>query len=106
MEHNLQVKEVIFRLLYINTIWARGWHQKYHSAAQGLRAKPEARGLRDGIFDATQGPIWYYYYLIAYFMKNICKNVFAIRWYQEMALEVLVSQIRLDFITSPKISSK
>ena len=66
------------------------------------RAEGEARGLRDGIFDATQGPIWYFYYLIVYFMKNICNNVFAIRWHQKMAFEVLV---RLDFITSPKISS-
>ena len=42
-------------MYYNNTIWARGWHQKYH---------PAALGLRDGIFDATQGPIWYCYYLI------------------------------------------
>ena len=25
------------------------------------RASPSALGLRDGIFDATLGPIWYYY---------------------------------------------
>ena len=29
-----------------NTIWARGWYQKYHPASQGLGAKPEAHGLR------------------------------------------------------------
>ena len=47
------------KLMYChNTIWARGWYQKYHPAAQGLRAKPEARGLRDGIFDTTLAPIW------------------------------------------------
>ena len=31
---------------------------KIPPAAQGLRAKPEARGLRYGIFDTTQAPIW------------------------------------------------
>ena len=86
---------------YINTIWARGWHQKYHPTAQGLRAKPEARGLRDGIFDATQGPIWYYYYLIVYFMKNICKDSTYITWHQNnsIVLKLSVSQvnIKLDF---------
>ena len=62
---------------YNNTILAQGWHQKYHPSAQGLRAKPEACGLRDGIFDASQGgPIWYCYYLIVYFMKHICKTIF------------------------------
>ena len=30
---------------------------KIPSTAQGLRAEGEARGLRDGIFDDTQGPI-------------------------------------------------
>ena len=44
---------------------------KIPPAAQGLRAKPEARGLRDGIFDTTQAPIWYFHYLIVYYMKNI-----------------------------------
>ena len=78
---------------YINTIWARGWHQKYHPTAQGLRAKPEARGLRDGIFDATQGPIWYFYYLIVYFMKNICRNSFDIKWHQKMVLKILAFKI-------------
>ena len=78
---------------YDNTIWARGWHQKYHPAAQGLRAKPEARGLRDGIFDATQGPIWYFYYLIVYFMKNICRNSFDIKWHQKMVLKILAFKI-------------
>ena len=67
---------------------------KIPSAAQGLRAKPEARGLRDGIFDATQGPIWYFYYLIVYFMKNICKNIFNIKWRQVMALKILALQSR------------
>ena len=28
-----------------NTIWARGWYQKYHPAAQGLRAKPAGIGM-------------------------------------------------------------
>ena len=50
---------------------------KIPPAAQGLRAKPEARGLRDGIFDATQGSIWYFYYLIVYFMENNCIDTFA-----------------------------
>ena len=66
---------------------------KIPSAAQGLRAKPEARGLRDGIFGATQGPIWYFYYLIAYFMKNICKTILYIRWQQKMALQILALKI-------------
>ena len=78
-------------------MWAQGWHQKYHPTAQGLRAKPEARGLRDGIFDATQGPIWYFYYLIVYFMKNICNNSLDIRKHQKMALKISVLKI------SPKI---
>ena len=43
--------------------------------ANYLSTGPEGRGLRDGIFDATQGPIWYYYYLIAYFMKIFAKTV-------------------------------
>ena len=61
---------------YDNTIWARGWHQKYHPPAQGLRAKPEARGLRDGIFDATQGPIWYFYLLKLLILASILSNIF------------------------------
>ena len=68
---------------------------KIPSAAQGLRAKPEARGLRDGIFDATQGPIWYFYYLIVYFMKNICKSVFCYQLASKNGIKILVLQIRL-----------
>ena len=48
---------------------------KIQPAAQGLRAKPEARGLRDGIFDTTQAPIWYFHYLIVYYLKNICFKI-------------------------------
>ena len=44
---------------------------KIPPAAQGLRAKPEARGLRDGIFDTTQAPIWYFHYLIVYYIAKI-----------------------------------
>ena len=51
------------------------------------RAEGEARRLRDGIFDATQGPIWYFYYLIAYFMKNIYKYSPDIRWHQRNGIE-------------------
>ena len=51
------------------------------------RAEGEARGLSDGIFDATQGPIWYCYYLVAYFMKNICKSCLGIGWHQKMAFK-------------------
>ena len=91
---NAQLSKYIANFKYYDiTIWARGWHQKYHPAAQGLRAKPEARGLRDGIFDATQGPIWYCYYLIVYFMKNICRNRFDIKWHQKMALKILALKI-------------
>ena len=57
------------------------------------RAEGEARGLRDGIFDTTQVPIWYYYYLIVYFMKNIFKNSLDIRWHQKMALKILAFKI-------------
>ena len=51
------------------------------------------KGLRDGIFDATQGPIWYFYYLIVYFMKNICRNSFDIKWHQKMVLKILAFKI-------------
>ena len=74
------------------------------------RAEGEARGLRDGISNASQGPIWYLYYLIVlivYFIKNICITCFVIIWHQNMALKILqVLQIRLNFTTSPKFSSK
>ena len=66
---------------------------KIPSRSPRLRAKPEARGLRDGIFVATQGPIWYFYYLIVHFMKNICKNNFDIKWHQKLALEISFLQI-------------
>ena len=71
------------------------------------RAEGEARGLRDGIFDTTQVPIWYYYYLIVYFMKNICKNSFNIKWRPVMTLKILAIQNRAKItFTLPKISSK
>ena len=44
-----------------NTIWGLGCYQKYHPLARGLRATPSALGLRDGIFDTTLAPIWYFY---------------------------------------------
>ena len=70
MDHNL---EAIMKVIY-----------KYHMGprvaskipSRSPRAEGEARGLRNGIFDATRGPIWYFYYLIVYFMNNICKNRF------------------------------
>ena len=73
---------------YINTIWARGWHQKYHPAAQGLRAK-------GWYFWCYPRALWYFYYLVVYFMKNICRNSFDIKWHQKkMALEIRFLQIR------------
>ena len=55
---------------------------------------PSRSGQRDGIFDAAQGPVWYFYYLIVSILcENICKNTFSVRWHQKVALKILVLQI-------------
>ena len=59
--------------------------------AEGEARSPRAKGC---IFDASRGPIWYFYYLIVYFMKNICINSLEISKHQKkMALKLLALKI-------------
>ena len=45
-------------ILFVIMILPHGPEGGMKIPSQGLRAEGEARGLRDGIFDDTQGPIW------------------------------------------------
>ena len=60
---------------------------KIPPAAQGLRAKPEARGLSDGIFDTTQAPIWYFHYLIVYYIAKSCIKHFYNKLVSKVGIE-------------------